>query len=395
MYDAWRREDFSHPAFPEIARRALEESNPSGSVDLTALIRRFLLKDDQPFQSVSGFGQPELIVHDNPRFYIQLLFWLDGTTDIHQHGFSGAFHVLAGSSIHSRFEFQGVRAVTAHFRMGELKLRKAEILEAGRTVPIHPGPDCIHALFHLDTPSVTAVIRTHGDPGSGPQFTYLPPHLAIDPTRGDALTLRRKQLLDVLEQTGDPSYPGLVRAMVLSLDFERGFFILQNCIGHLRELGAWENVWKAFVARHGKQALPVLPTLREIIRRDALVAMRASVGDPGHRFFLALLLNLRERGKILRFIRSRYPGPPVRTILGWAAGLVRYSPDGVSLLDAPFPSAVPVDGEEQELILLEALEHFLTGSLPKGSPLRSLGGRDRTLLEGAFASSSWSVLKKQ
>jgi hypothetical protein len=34
---------------------------------------------------------------------IEALFWVDGTTSIHQHSFSGAFQVLAGKSIHSRY----------------------------------------------------------------------------------------------------------------------------------------------------------------------------------------------------------------------------------------------------------------------------------------------------
>jgi hypothetical protein len=86
---------------------------------------------------------------------------------------------------------------------------------------------CIRS-FHLDTPSATVVVRTQTDPGTGPQFTYLPPHLAIDPIQDDALTMRRKQLLDVLEKTGDPAYPELLSAILAELDFERGFFILQN-----------------------------------------------------------------------------------------------------------------------------------------------------------------------
>jgi hypothetical protein len=63
------------------------------------------------------------------------------------------------------------------------------------------------------------VIRTHTDPGTGPQFTYLPPHLAVDPFYHDALTNRRNQLLDVLEKTNDPTYPELVLEMIGDLDF--------------------------------------------------------------------------------------------------------------------------------------------------------------------------------
>src|SRR6185436_6293659 len=88
----WKAQNFSLGRFPEIARDALEERPPAKHVNLASLMKEFLLDDEQPFQTQSGFGQPELVVHDDPRFYIQILFWLEGTTDIHKHKFSGAFH---------------------------------------------------------------------------------------------------------------------------------------------------------------------------------------------------------------------------------------------------------------------------------------------------------------
>src|SRR4051812_3492802 len=84
----WKEANFSLERFPEIATAALEEQSPAGYVNVPALMREFLLEDQQPFQTQSGFGQPELVVFDDPRFYIQVLFWLEGTTDIHQHMFS-------------------------------------------------------------------------------------------------------------------------------------------------------------------------------------------------------------------------------------------------------------------------------------------------------------------
>ena len=389
IYDRWKEENFSLPAFPGIARDTLVEHSPAEQVDLPALIRDFLLEDEQPFQSSSGFGQPELIVYDNPRFYIQVLFWLEGTTDIHQHEFSGAFHVMAGSSIHSHFQFEDVQPITAHFRIGSLKLKETKLLETGSTVAISSGGGFIHSLFHLETPSITVVIRTHSDPGTGPQFTYLPPHLAVDPVQNDALTIRRKQLLDVLERTDNESYPELVRAMLGALDFERGFFILQNCIGHLRNLGEWDSSWEVFSQKHGSLAHAVAPTLEEILRRDAMAAMRGSIEDVEHRFFLALLLNLEDRGEILNMVAQRYPGDPVQTILRWSGELTDSSESGTWILDAQFPEELGI--EDQPKLFLAALRYFLTGGkLPQ--LLKSLSEEDLETLRGAFKGSSLRAL---
>jgi hypothetical protein len=391
IYGRWQEENFSLTAFPSIAAAALEEQSPSESVDLSELIREFLLSDEQPYQSASGFGQPELIVYDSPKFYIQLLFWLDGTTDIHQHEFSGAFHVMSGSSIHSEFTFEEAESITAHFRLGTLKLLKAELLETGSTVPIVSGRTGIHSLFHLETPSLTVVVRTHSDPGTGPQFTYLPPHIAVDPVQSDTLTSRRKQLLDVLERTGDEEYAQLVAEMIGRLDFERGFFILQNCITHLRNLGVWEKIWAIFEQKHGRLAAPVVPTLEEIIRRDGIAAMRGSMEDVEQRFFLALLLNLERRSDLLEMVRRKIPGDPLDAILRWSEELIQVSESGVWILDAAFPEELELDEEAQPGIYLIALEYFIRGGkIPK--ELKKLSNVDLTLLRESFLRSSWRVL---
>lgn len=391
VYERWQEADFSLDAFPGIASKTLRERPPSKHVDADSLIRDFLLNDWQPFQTTSGFGQPELIVHDNPKFYIQVLFWLDGTTDIHQHGFSGAFHVMSGSSIHSVHRFDDEKPVTPHLSIGNLIPVETRLLETGTTHPILSGRGCIHALFHLETPSVTVVVRTHSDPAAQPQFTYLPPHVAVDPLHHDALTIRRKQLLDLLEQVGDDSYPELVLEMIRALDLERGFFVLQNCITHLRNLGAWELVWKAFVKKHGPVANRIGPTLDEIIRRDGLVAMRNSIEDVEHRFFLALLLNVPERKQLLSLIGERFPGNPLKTIARWAAELIHTTETGTWLLDAGLPPDSRFDEEDYSAVILAALGHFLApGRIPPA--LRPLSKKELASLRETFAASSWRTL---
>src|SRR5438874_615998 len=153
VLERWKRENFSLEKFSVIARAALDKRPPAKHVDLAALMRDFLLSEEQPFQTDSDFGEPELVVYSHPRFYIQLLFWMDGTTAIHQHEFSGAFHVMRGSSIHAHYEFEKAQSVTPYLRVGNVRLTKIDLLEPGRTVPIVSGQRTVHSLFHLDSPS--------------------------------------------------------------------------------------------------------------------------------------------------------------------------------------------------------------------------------------------------
>jgi hypothetical protein len=387
VLDRWKAANFSLPRFPEIATDALQKRPPAKHVDLGKLIPHFLLDEAQPSQTHSGFGQPELIVYEHSRFYIQILFWLEGTTDIHQHEFSGAFHVLAGSSLHSTFAFEKAQSITPHLRIGNLSMTRTELLETGRTVPIISGPDHIHSLFHLDTPSATIVVRTQNDPGTGPQFTYLPPHIAVDPVHDDALTMRRKQLLDMLEKTDGHAYAKLTAKMLADLDFERGFFILQNTMSGLRNFGAWDHVWSVFRKKHGKLATHVALTLDEIVRRDGLSAMRSSITEVEHRFFLALLLNVPTRSDILKMIAQRHPGKPMATILRWAAELMELSEEGAWLLDAQFPEELNIPLEEQPGLFLASLRNFIGGG--NGA---EKGVRKKRVLRNALARSSWKVL---
>src|SRR5207248_2298258 len=67
VLDQWKRANFSLPKFPAIARALLDEWSPAENVDLAAFMREFLVNDEQPFQTDSGFGQPELVAYNHPR----------------------------------------------------------------------------------------------------------------------------------------------------------------------------------------------------------------------------------------------------------------------------------------------------------------------------------------
>jgi hypothetical protein len=363
VLERWRQQNFSLEVFPELARTAIDEAPPSANVDMQELIHEFLSNDEQPFQSESGFGQPELIAFNDTRFYIQLLFWMEGTTEIHQHEFSGAFHVMQGSSVHSEFDFVGARSVTPHIRVGDLRVKQVELLETGSTIPITSGRECIHSLFHLDTPSVTLVIRTHHDPGTGPQYNYLPPHIAINPLHADPLTARRKQLIDVLETTHDPNYATYINEMMERLDFERGFNMLRHAMPYLKEIDEWDVILTTFQEKHGELAMGVHATLTESLRRETITQMRHFIVNPEHRFFLALLMNVQNRTDIFALITKRFPDQsPIETILGWAEELIEPNDFGITLLDANFPETIDIEIDQQPQLLIAALKQALEGN---------------------------------
>ncbi len=393
LLDRWKRENFSLVKFPEIARTALEKRPPAKAVDLAELMRDFLLDEEQPSQTDSPFGEPEIVVYSHPRFYIQLLFWMDGTTAIHQHEFSGAFHVMHGSSIHAHYEFEKAQSVTPYLRVGNVRLKDIELLETGRTVPIASGQRAIHSLFHLDSPSVTVVVRTQHDPGTGPQFNYLPPHIAYDPHFSDSLTMRRKQLLDVLEQTEDTGYVKMLTEMIDDLDFERGFSVLYHCMGYLLQIDQWTPALQSFEKKHGALAAGVGATLKEDARRSVIKSLRSTIIEPEHRFFLALLTNAPTRADLLALVAQRFPKQsPVDIVLRWGQELAEVSEEGVTILDALFPETVEVEAEARSDLFVSAFGYFMKRGKKLPPVMRDLEAMDIKALRAAFAASTLGAL---
>ncbi|MGI8469286.1 MAG: hypothetical protein ACR2N3_12620 [Pyrinomonadaceae bacterium] len=66
------------------------------------------------------FDDPPITLYNSPRFHIDIYFWLDGTTSIHQHGFCGAFQVLLGSSLHSSYDFEPQEILNTFTEIGAL-----------------------------------------------------------------------------------------------------------------------------------------------------------------------------------------------------------------------------------------------------------------------------------
>lgn len=181
--------------------------------------------------------------------------------------------------------------------------------------------------------------------------------------------------------------------MLGTLDFERGFYILQHSMAALRDRGVWAAALKLFRKRHGTLAAGVPQTLEEGLRRDLIKNMRSTIAAPEHRFFLALLMNAPTREHLLTLVKRRYPKPaPEETVMRWAQELAMLTEDGVELLDATFPATLDADLDDQPAIFLSALRHFLTGSTKLPPALRGQPNVVIEELRRAFTASTLRML---
>jgi len=330
----WRDRNYDEGALPDIAAEALDETAPSKHVDPWDIIQWVNKTPQLPEQrDLEGrFGNPPITLYNSPRFYIDVYYWLDGTTSIHQHAFCGAFQVLLGSSILSQYDFNEERRINAHFSIGQIILNNVELLSIGDTRRILPGKQYIHSLFHLDRPSATIIIRTYQSQIGLPQYNYYKPHFAADPFFRDPAMIKRIQSAGLLLQMNHPQADELIGEALSISDFQTAFSLLDlvfNTHNHLEKAFGlspghrqFESLLEIARRRHGKLVDLIPAVLGEVQRQQNVIQRRAQITSNDHRFFLALLLNIPSRVRILDLVAQRFPEDnPVSTIMNWVEEL--------------------------------------------------------------------------
>ena len=303
---------FNEEAFPDIAAEALAHVELEGDFELQQ-IADFLITTKIPQQPSLEFSNLPPVVYRCEEFYIELLIWMDATTSIHQHAFSGAFRVLVGSSFHSVYEFEENDRINSRLLLGEVRLKNAEILQRGDVRPIHPGRSGLaHALFHLERPSVTIVVRSYGEPWNQPQYSFNPPNVAYDgiELKRDSKVRLLSRLLRVASSLNREQAVELLVSKSACLDFPRLFMLVKENHSYLSQELDWKRFMEAAREVHGDLAEHLAQMVKSEKRRTSLMSARNGVKDPDLRFFLALLLNLPSRPWIDRIIRERFPGTP-------------------------------------------------------------------------------------
>ncbi|MBC7899982.1 MAG: hypothetical protein H7070_07990 [Saprospiraceae bacterium] len=334
----WRDANYNEELFPAIAADALKRARLSEKVSAWEVLEWTLRQDELPRQKdVSGrFGDPPVTLFTAPRFYIDVYFWIDGTTSIHQHSFCGAFQVLLGSSIHSWYEFERSESINFFTEIGEIKLKLCSLLEMGDVQEIRAGRQYIHSLFHLDRPSATIVVRTGESPLFLPQFSYHKPYLALDPFFEHATTTKKLHAISALLRLQHPDIDRLITELLEKSDFQTAFSILTALHGrmqsnNLEQLfnvtaapGRFERFLETVRRRHGEKAGIFAEVFAHKEMENDIVRKRNFITDPEHRFFFALLLNLEGKEHIFPLIKQRFPEcDPLEKVLDWTFDLAQ------------------------------------------------------------------------
>jgi hypothetical protein len=332
----WKAENYNEDKLPEIAADALRRANAHQHITAWDAAEWAVRQTELPPQrDLPGrFGDPPITLYSAPRFHIDVYFWFEGTTAIHQHGFCGAFQVLHGSSIHSWYEFEPAEHFNMFYETGSLSLKVCQLFELGDVQEIWAGRSYIHSLFHLDQPSATLIIRTDRSPLHSPQFNYHKPGLAVDPFFEQPTTIKQAQILAAYIRAGREDADVLVREYLSEADLQTTF----NLLLHLRSLFRADQLGNFFAPqdkatrlnamldaveqRHGDTTSMMRQVFAHYDVIDDILVRRGYVTQPELRFFLALLMNVEGRDAVFALIRQRFPDTdPVEKVLDWTFDL--------------------------------------------------------------------------
>ncbi len=362
--ELWRDKNYDETLFPALAAQALKDAELPEKVSAWEVIEWTLGETVLPEQRDlrGSFGDPPITIFNSPRFHIDVYFWLQGTTAIHQHAFCGAFQVLQGSSIHSWYDFERRESVNTFTEIGDIKLKRCELLQVGDVQEIWAGKQYIHGLFHLDLPSATIVVRTYKSPMFLPQYAYHKPFLAIDPFFEEANTIKKLQSITALIRTEHPETDKFITELLEKADFQSTYTILSNLRGFLQKgqisnyfnPSAAQNRFDALLEvvkkRHGALADNLPQIFAHQARVEEIISRRNYVNDPEQRFFLALLMNVEGREQIFALIKKRFPdAEPLDKVLDWV-----YDLSQTKVLGSNIPNALGIaDFGDLDLFVLE------------------------------------------
>jgi hypothetical protein len=173
-------------------------------------------------------------------------------------------------------------------------------------------------------------------PSAAVQYFYLKPYFALDPFFKNAVLTKKLQTIPLLLGMKHKHADAMIGDLVCSSDFHTAYLVLAETFKQLQsnEMDSlfglstgkdrFKDILKRCKAIHGDLTDLILPSLEEHERQSSIIQRRGTITTEAHRFFLALLLNVTNREKVLELVQQRYPNQdPVETILDWVEELGR------------------------------------------------------------------------
>lgn len=307
LEDAWAAAHREEEAFPDVAEEVL------AGFDLAFDREAFLDDALDPaapqlaqLAPVGVFGQPGFTVFHGDGFVVDVYYWLDSLSAIHNHPFCGVFTVLEGFSVHAEYAFEETRRFSERVRLGPIRLRALSVVEAGErrrfSLARHP---LVHALVHVPKPSLSMVVRTVRTEG---YLRYLPPSLVLPIDAPNDRVSRQLAMLESLRQAHDPRFPERALAFLGRADLEAGFRALTPMWPDCDEDDR-RTLLDALRPRHGDAVDAIAPALEHATRTQAADQLRRAMTASEDRLVATALMLAEDRAQVLSLVGARADDP--------------------------------------------------------------------------------------
>lgn len=314
---AWDSRGRAPEAFTAIAEQELKRARLHESLDMSDVLAHLAETSAYPRQHDRHliFGEPPVTIARGEGFHVDAYFWVNPSTSVHNHIFSGAFTVLHGVSLHVAYAF----AVSETFEGGAILTGSStaagvELLRAGAVRAIGNELQLVHRVAHLSRPTLSVVVRTSEPPPHAHAYTFLLPALAVvGPDRLAEGPRRQLEVARLLSRTPQPQSEALMATMIARAGGLHRLWLLRTVFFETWDLGLVTQLAEA------APETPWLgPALESFEQAASSLANWQVVVDEGHRLFVALTASTADRAEIARIIEE-YSGTPAVTeqILAW------------------------------------------------------------------------------
>ncbi len=318
----WAARDHRHNSFPGIAAESLFAASFHQQFDEEEIIDWVSRATTLPKQldPRSNFGQPPVTVWRSGGFVVDVYFWVDTETSIHDHSFAGAFTNLSGQSLNCTYRFEQAAPADEGVLLGSLRLDRSEHLKPGDICTITAGPKFIHRVWHLDCPTITLVARTITRHPGLRQFSYYPEGLAVRYRGKPPIEFqRRREFLGYLFQRRHPRRVALAEAMLSRVRGWQLFTLLGDLLFHMKEPSdAEEFEW--IVARLPARCQYWLNTGLAVMRSPDLLkgVFWRRLRSAEHRLLIALLSTYQQTWATAEWFRQHgHTGDWNATLIAW------------------------------------------------------------------------------
>lgn len=303
--------------FPELAAEALAKFPVPANIGIEFMANWALGRDKLPEQVNfhSGFGEPPLVVYEEPRFFAEVLFWFHGRTSIHSHGFYGAYQVLAGYSIEAEFAYHRREEPEPGLQLGELEPMALRLITPGEITRILPEEAFIHTVMHMGSPSLTLVIRNKG---GLTQFDYAMNGLGVNAYQNSQTHVRQAEVLSAFYAANPDGFDARLLEFLSAGSAHRMARILKEMEHELEEAFLGGEISELAVERFGALGAVIIESIDRSIRSGKIWDEVAAQDDPVLQLRTALSDLFPEQENLLAVLGRTFPSrDPAEVLEEW------------------------------------------------------------------------------